>query len=191
MSNTDDESPVRTGGGDDGRSTLIDGDRRFKDDIAFEALGALDEAQVALGVCRSLLGDRDDVEVRLRADLEWIQRRMLIAGGVVAAAPGSPHLKELETLGDEDLATLDRVFSYWRGRVTIPPRFFIAGDTSIGAEFDRARTVVRRAERAIVRLIHERGGYERTFVSRFLNALSDLGFVLARWADEFYREPRS
>lgn len=182
MSNTEEESPVRTGGGDDGKSTLIDGDRRFKDDIAFEALGTLDEAQVGIGVCRSMLGtERESTD--LRRDLEWIQRRLLVAGGVIAAAPNSEILQQLETIDDDDIERLLKIFERWRGRVEIAPQFFIAGDTRLGAEFDRVRTVIRRAERAVVRQIHQRGGFEHRYVSRFLNILSDFGFVLARWAD--------
>ncbi len=202
MTNIDEESPVRTGGGDDGRSSLIDGARRYKDDVAFDALGTLDEAQVALGVCRSLISVRsirfgakrkgNDEHAadlpnrhakRLSADLRWIQQRLLIAGGVLASTPSHPPVEGMDTLGELDLERLAEIFDHWRGVVHIPPRFFIAGDTRIGAEFDRARTIVRRAERAVVRLVRERGLPEQATVSRFLNHLSDLAFVLARWAD--------
>lgn len=183
MSNTEEDTPVRTGGGDDGKSSLIDGDRRFKDDIAFEALGTIDEAQVALGVCRSLLSSRGREYNTLNEDLSWIQYRLLIAGGVIASPLGSPLLDEMDTIDEEDLATLEKIFTRWRKKTHIEPRFFIGGDTRLGAEFDRGRTVVRRAERAVVRVVRERGGYEHAMVSKFLNMLSDFGFVLARWAD--------
>jgi cob(I)alamin adenosyltransferase len=187
MSSTDNdfeaETPVRTGGGDDGRSSLIDGDRRFKDDIAFDALGTIDEAQVSLGVCRSLVAGTHEEAVQLRTDLEWVQRRLLVAGGVMAAGAGAEILSQIPTITDEDLTALEKIFAGWRKRVRIEPRFFVGGDSRLGAEFDRARTVVRRAERAVVRVVHERGGREQALVSRFLNMLSDWGFVLARWAD--------
>ena len=207
MTNTDDESPVRTGGGDDGRSSLIDGARRYKDDVAFDALGTLDEAQVALGVCRSLVTPSNAPRgmrrraaqksttalpnrsaKRLSTDLRWIQERLLIAGGVLASTPSHPPGEGLDTIGEGDLDRLAKIFDHWRGAVHIPPRFFIAGDTRIGAEFDRARTVVRRSERAVVRLVRERGLPEQALVARFLNHLSDLVFVLARWADSKGRD---
>jgi cob(I)alamin adenosyltransferase len=43
--------------------------------------------------------------------------------------------------------------------------------------------VVRRAERHVVRLVRERGNRDQIPVSRYLNQLSDLCFVLARWCD--------
>jgi cob(I)alamin adenosyltransferase len=183
MSNTEEDTPVRTGGGDDGKSSLIDGDRRFKDDIAFDALGTIDEAQVSLGVCRSLLRSDNRDHKKLNNDLSWIQHRMLVAGGVIASPVGSPMLQEIDTIGEKDLSQLEAIFTRWRERTHIEPRFFIGGDTRLGSEFDRARTVVRRAERAVVRVVRERGGQEHALVSRFLNMLSDFGFVLARWAD--------
>jgi cob(I)alamin adenosyltransferase len=193
MSSTDNEidpeTPVRTGGGDDGRSSLIDGDRRFKDDIAFDALGTIDEAQVFLGVCRSLVPDDLTDSGQLRSDLEWVQRRLLVAGGVMAAGAGAEILSQIPTITEEDIALLEKIFNGWRQRVRIEPRFFVGGDSRLGAEFDRARTVVRRAERAVVRVVHERGGREHALVSRFLNMLSDWGFVLARWADAQLASP--
>lgn len=183
MSSTEEDTPVRTGGGDDGKSSLIDGDRRFKDDIAFEALGTIDEAQVALGVCRSLLPSVGRDYKKLDEDLTWIQYRMLVAGGVIASPLGSPVLEAMDTIDAEDLATLETIFTRWRKKTHIEPRFFIGGDTRLGAEFDRSRTVIRRAERAVVRVVRERGGHEHTMVSKFLNMLSDFGFVMARWSD--------
>lgn len=184
------ESPVRTGGGDDGRSSLIDGSRRFKDDISFVALGTIDEAQVTLGVCRALIPDavaKDELSTQhygeLGEILAWIQHKLIIAGGVVACSPGEAIPEWLTVLDDTDVNELLSRFEYWRSLTRIEPRFFIAGDTRLGAEFDRCRTVVRRAERAVVRVVRERGIPEQIVVSRFLNILSDFCFTAARWAD--------
>jgi ATP:cob(I)alamin adenosyltransferase len=183
--------------------------RRPKDDIAFETLGAVDEAQVTIGVCRSLLeqefgtdgadgGDRRGrlfgkahrgdsglprLPARLNDELSRIQNDLLIAGGILSSSPGDVVPETMPTIGDAEIDILAGVFTYWRGRVHIAPRFFIAGDSRLGAEFDRARTVIRRAERQTVRLIRERGNTRQIPVSQYLNQLSDLCFVLARWAD--------
>lgn len=89
-------------------------------------------------------------------------------------------------LEQENVRTLEKTFGYWRERVTIEPRFYIAGDTRIGASFDRARTVVRRAERRVVRLVRERGNALHAPVSTYLNVLSDLCFLWARYADKAF-----
>ncbi len=179
---TEDATPVTTRGGDDGQSGLIDGSRRYKDDIAFESLGTIDEAQVALGCCRAQLRDRD-LEPRLQDDLEAVQFLMLTAGGVMACPVDSPPVSGQPVITQADILRLEEHIAGWKKRVELEPRFFVAGDTIVGAEFDRARTVVRRAERAVVRVVRMQGLEEQKTVSRFLNRLSDWLFIVARWAD--------
>lgn len=216
----------------------MDGVRRPKDDIAFEALGAVDEAQVTLGVCRALVGtylaaarsggdekpsgdpagragtglfrksrlgtlwfpwamgqkgrrtshipSRTEVIVqlqRLAEDLATIQKDLLIAGGILSSSLGDAVPETMARIDERRLKDLARIFDRWREEVHIEPRFFIAGDSRLGSELDRARTVVRRAERRVVTLVRERGNKEQIPVSRYLNHLSDLCFVVARWAD--------
>src|SRR5205809_429275 len=66
--------------------------------------------------------------------------------------------------------------------VTIPNKFIIPGDTLDGAALDVARTVIRRAERMAVKLLHD-GVIQNVEVVRYLNRLSDLVFVLARYVE--------
>lgn len=182
--------PVTTRGGDDGKSGLIDGSRRFKDDLFFEALGFVDEAQVALGCCRAAIRDyhKNVASVtnvsRLLDQLEMVQYLLLTAGGVMACPGNSPPAAGQPVVTDEDVLKIERALTWWRNQVELEPRFFIAGDTTCGAEFDRARTMVRRAERAVVAVVRRQGIDEQKTVSRFLNRLSDWLFVLARWADK-------
>jgi len=66
--------------------------------------------------------------------------------------------------------------------VDLPPKFVIPGGTALSAQIDLARTIVRRAERAVVRikLADELASEE---ILRFLNRASDLCFAMARYAD--------
>ncbi len=66
--------------------------------------------------------------------------------------------------------------------VEIPNKFIIPGDTLDGAALDLARTIIRRAERMAVRLLHN-GIIQNTEVVRYLNRLSDLIFILARYVE--------
>jgi cob(I)alamin adenosyltransferase len=119
----------------------------------------------------------------LDEDLARIQNELLIAGGILSTSIGDAVPETMPRIGEAEIDLLSETFTRWRAAVHIEPRFFIAGDTRIGAEFDRARTVIRRAERNVVRLIRERGNQDQIPVSKYLNQLSDLCFVLARWAD--------
>lgn len=183
----EDLTPVTTRGGDNGQSGLIDGSRRFKDDMAFDALGAIDEAQVAIGCCRAHLRVLE-AEEALQSDLEAVQFLMLTAGGVMACPVHHPPMQGQPIITEEDIQRLDSFITAWRRRVELEPRFFVAGDSLVGAEFDRARTVIRRSERAVVRVVRTQGLEEQKTVSRFLNRLSDWMFILARWADTVFDE---
>ncbi len=180
---------MTTRGGDDGQTGLIDGSRRFKDDIFFDALGYIDEAQVAIGVCRAVLRDApltaqaEKHARKLEKDLEGVQYLMLTAGGVMACPVNSPPQPGQPLITENEISGLDRSIAEWRSRIELEPRFFVAGDSLCGAEFDRARTVIRRAERAVVTVVRRQGMEEQKRVSRFLNRLSDWMFILARWAD--------
>lgn len=170
-------------------SGLIDGSRRFKDDIVFEALGYVDEAQVAVGCCRARLRWFEEHQEgkhplsTLMQQLETTQYLMLTAGGVMACPVNAPPGPAQPVIQEEDIRRLDGYIEWWRERTELEPRFFVAGDTLCGAEFDRARTVVRRAERAVVAVVRRQGMEEQKRVSRFLNRLSDWLFILSRWAD--------
>lgn len=191
MKNTDDDlTPVTTRGGDDGRSGLIDGSRRFKDDLIFDALGYIDEAQVSIGCARAAVrwyGQHIETvkfSDRLAEELETVQYLMLTAGGVMACPLNHPPVSGQPVITEADISRIDQQVTLWKTRVELEPRFFVAGDTRYGAEFDRARTVIRRAERAVVAVVRRHGMDEQKQVSRFLNRLSDWMFILARWADQ-------
>ena len=65
-----------------------------------------------------------------------------------------------------------------------PPlnQFIIPGDTKVSAWLDVARTIIRRAERIVVKLTHEEGR-EYQEIIRYLNRLSSLLFALARYEE--------
>ena len=69
-----------------------------------------------------------------------------------------------------------------KSEVEIPNKFIIPGDTPDGGALDLARTIVRRAERMAVKLLHD-GVIQNGEVVRYLNRLSDLIFILARYVE--------
>lgn len=68
------------------------------------------------------------------------------------------------------------------GLITLPKDFVVPGDTLQGAHLDLARTIVRRAERIVVKLLHD-GLTENAELMRYLNRLSSLLFVLELYED--------
>jgi cob(I)alamin adenosyltransferase len=80
------------------------------------------------------------------------------------------------------VAWLEQQTDHYGARITLPPEFVISGDSAPGAALDLARTVIRRAERLAVRLLDD-GLIENAELVRYLNRLSSLAFVLARFED--------
>ncbi len=161
--------PVSTGSGDDGTTTLLGGGRLAKDDERVALLGDVDEASASLGMARAEAEDKEIAELLLE-----LQRLLYRIMGDV----GMP--KEQNTVGPEDLRTVDEALENWRARTEIPDEFVVPGESKLGALLDFARSVIRRVERGMVTvgLVQDHPD-----ALQVINRLSDLLFVLARNAD--------
>lgn len=166
---------IYTRTGDDGTTSLFYGGRVRKDDPRPEAYGTLDEAQAALGLVRAIGGvaDIEDVLVGLEGGL-------YVAMAELATLPENrAKLKAEESLvTGEMVAGLERLIDDYAARFQMPTEFVIPGETPAAALLDVARTIVRRAERNALAVLAD--GSE---VGRYLNRLSDLLWVLARWQE--------
>ena len=160
--------PVSTGRGDDGTTTLLGSGRMGKADPRIAVLGDVDEASSSLGLARA------EAEGDVKELLLSSQRLLYRVMGDVAMP------KEENSVGEDDLAFVDRALEEWRERTEIPKEFVVPGESRLGALLDVARTVVRRAERSLVA-----AGYaqEHPYAIRVVNRLSDLLFIVARNAD--------
>jgi cob(I)alamin adenosyltransferase len=172
---------IYTRKGDDGTTSLWYGGRVAKTDARTEAYGSIDEAGAALGVARSLCGPGD---AELADDILRVQRELFVAGAELATAPqAEERLQEgISRIDDDMVAALEPVIDRYMDRVELPPKFVISGGTTLSAQLDVARTVIRRAERRVVALMEE-GELTSEAAMRYLNRASDLVFAMARFAD--------
>jgi cob(I)alamin adenosyltransferase len=153
--------------GDDGSTGLANGSRVPKDDARVEAMGAVDELNSALGV---LLAER--IPASIRKTLAPIQHDLLDMGGELAL-PG-------HTLLDHGhVERLERVLEALNSKLPPLTEFVLPGGTRAAAAAHLARTVCRRAERRLVTL--SRRDAVAPILLNYLNRLSDLLFVVARW----------
>ena len=171
---------IYTGKGDDGSTSLWYGGRVPKDDARTDAYGSLDEASSALGVARSLCGD----EAELAADILRVQDELFIAGAELATAPeASDRLEDgVSRVTAEMAGELEPLIDKYMDRVDLPPKFVLPGGTTLSAQLDVARTIIRRAERRVVTL-SVAGELASPELLRFLNRASDLVFAMARYTD--------
>lgn len=164
-----------SGSGDDGTTSLLGDERVPKYDPRPEAYGTIDEASAALGWARSIALDEDSRRVTSR-----VQRDLYHLMSEVAAT--AENVEKFRFIDDERVAWLERQVERIGERVALPKEFVIGGDSQSAAAYDVARTVVRRAERRVAKLVIE-GELENQNLLRYLNRLSSLCFVLSLWAN--------
>lgn len=168
---------IYTTTGDDGTTGLLYGGRVPKDDLATDAYGTTDEAVAALGLARALTEDET-----MATDLLTLQRELFVVGADLATNP-----KERAKLTPEVSLVTERMTARLERRIDdlvelrpLPEVFVVPGANPASAAIDIARAIVRRAERAVVAMEHAQREVNPE-VRRYLNRLSDLLFVLARW----------
>lgn len=167
---------VTTGTGDTGYTGLIGAERVAKYDPRPDTFGTVDEATSALGLARAATTDP-----KVKDIIYQIQQELYLLMGELATPPENYEKMGLR-MTVEHVERLEKVEETLKQEVEIPNKFIIPGDTFDGAALDLARTVIRRAERKAVKLLHD-GVIENREVVRYLNRLSDLIFILARYIE--------
>jgi cob(I)alamin adenosyltransferase len=163
---------ITTRGGDAGETSLGDGTRVRKDTLRIEAMGAVDEANAALGLLRlHTPGLPEDATLaRIQSDLFDLGADLCmpgVEGGEMRLRMVPAQSRRLET----EMEAM---------RAEQPPlrSFVLPGGSPGAAAAHMARTLARRAERMVVALMREEPLNPE--VVRYLNRLSDLLFVLSR-----------
>ncbi|MFC7302072.1 cob(I)yrinic acid a,c-diamide adenosyltransferase [Cognatiluteimonas weifangensis] len=159
-------SKIYTRTGDDGSTGLGDGTRVAKDAARVAAYGTIDEANCALGVLLAAPVPED-----IRELLTTIQHQLFDLGGELCI-PGHAAIH------DADVDALERALDGYNADLPPLKEFILPGGGEAAARCQLARTIVRRAERAVVTLARDE--VVRPQAGRYLNRLSDLLFVLAR-----------
>jgi cob(I)alamin adenosyltransferase len=164
---------IYTKTGDDGTTGLLFGGRIPKDDLLTEAYGTTDEAVAALGLARAATSSE-----RMAADVLALQRELFVVGADLAT---NPHERdklqpELSLVTEAMVRRLEQRIDDLVEERPLPEVFIVPGANAASAALDVARTIVRRGEA----LEHAQREVNPE-VRRYLNRLSDLLFVLARW----------
>ncbi|MCX7788631.1 MAG: cob(I)yrinic acid a,c-diamide adenosyltransferase [Spirochaetes bacterium] len=170
---------ITTRAGDEGNSTLYNGERRPKDDLVFHVLGDLDELNSFLGWVKA-----ESQDLPYLKDLESLQLNLFRIGAEVATPPSDPRFHSLDLVTDQDITILETMEKKVLESIETPDRFVLPGGCPRSAQLDICRTICRRAERSLVSLIRTRGLQELVPCQRYLNRMSDYLYVLARYADK-------
>jgi|SRR5690349_16991237 cob(I)alamin adenosyltransferase len=171
---------IYTRTGDDGSTTLGDLSKTSKLDLRLAAYADVDETNSHLGVALATGELADDI-VRV---LTHVQNDLFDVGAdlscPVVKNPEHPPLRveqdyidRLEGWCDEYNDALEKLRS-----------FILPGGTAAAAQLHVARTVARRAERSAWAAIEVHGDTMNALTAKYLNRLSDLLFILARYANK-------
>lgn len=165
---------IYTKTGDKGETGMMGGKRVRKDAPRIQAQGDIDELNAALGVCRAHNGDEF-----LEGILHILQREIFILGADIST-PTESHYK-VPRIEERQITQLEMWIDRIDSEVKPLQHFILPGGSMGAANLHLARTVCRRAERSIVALSQTEN--INTFAVVYLNRLSDLLFMMARYAN--------
>ncbi len=159
---------ISTKTGDDGRTSLANGERVAKDSLVIELIGVLDELNSWLG----LIVTRLPKKLKAHGDeLRTLQQDIYQLSAVLAQAPQVEfRSNRLERVESAAAALEEQLEENWH------QKFLYPGGTELGAQLDLARTVCRRVERLAVK--YNRETELGPLIIKYLNRLSDYLYLL-------------
>lgn len=171
---------VYTRKGDKGDTALVGGRRVPKDAQRIVAYGAIDELNSALGIVRAFAEPRAKKPGigRLAATLARLQNELFDVGSELATPPDARY-EGMWRVSEAEVKQLEATIDAFQESLEPLRSFILPGGGALGAFLHQARTVCRRAEIEILRL--SRVEEVSPPMLGYVNRLSDLLFVLARW----------
>ncbi len=168
---------IYTRQGDQGQTSLFDGTRVSKDNMRLATYGTVDELNSWLGMAAAICPHE-----QLRDLLNQLQHQLFDLGADLATPLDSPNSSRVNRIQPQQATDLERHID--AATAELPPlkQFILPGGSPLASHLHIARTVCRRAERHLVELMRQEPTGEAPLV--YLNRLSDLLFVLARWANK-------
>lgn len=164
---------IYTKSGDKGKTSLVEGTRISKGHLRIDSYGQVDELNATLG----LLSDQE-ISYSIRPFLKNIQDLLFVIGSNLASDPGKRADKVPPILA-ADIEVLEQAMDAMDAELPELRHFVLPGGHVSVSIAHLARTVCRRAERAVVRLAETEEVPE--LIPVYLNRLSDYFFVLSRW----------
>jgi cob(I)alamin adenosyltransferase len=182
---------IYTRTGDAGTTALGSGERVPKHALRIAAYGSVDETNAAIGVARTQLdagagaGDHADLD----AVLARIQNDLFDLGADLCvpeadADQASPTARQRLRVSEAQVERLEAEIDRMNAELEPLRSFVLPGGTKVAAQLHVARTVCRRAERAMVALASEPDERVSAPALKYINRLSDLLFVASRIAND-------
>lgn len=166
---------IYTKTGDKGETSLFGGKRVPKDTLRIEVYGTVDELNSAIGICRAI--NKRKIIERV---LKQIQNDLFKLGADLASALSVSKKYEMR-IQRTDIVQLEKQIDHFNSYLKPLKYFIIPGGNHLSSLLHFTRSVCRRAERLTVKLMRKEKLGEFPII--YLNRLSDLLFILARWVN--------
>jgi cob(I)alamin adenosyltransferase len=172
---------IYTRTGDEGETSLLGGVRVPKDHVRIEAIGSVDEVNAALGLVRLELARSGIAPEGVDNVLARVQHELFDFGAELAGTSAG----KAASIAESNVMALEAEIDRYEQELEPLRQFILPGGAAAAAHLHLARCICRRAERRLVQL----AGAEplRGELVRYINRLSDLLFVLARFVNKANR----
>ena len=169
---------IYTKTGDDGTTSLGDMSRTSKNDPRLEAYATVDEANSSIGAALALgkIENQEIVTLLIRVQNDLFD----VGADLCTPVIDNPSIEPLRVT-KEQVDYLENQIDHYNNQLSDLRSFVLPSGTPGAALLHVARTIVRRAERNTWHAIHSFGSGVNALTAQYLNRLSDLLFVLARF----------
>lgn len=172
---------IYTRTGDEGKTSLGDGSRLPKFHLRVTAYGSIDETNSVIGVANLHVADAEVLQL-----LKHVQNDLFDVGADLCRPERPGAEKPSLRITEEQVAWLENQIDRFNAGLEALTSFVLPGGSPASSHLHHARTVTRRAERDVVRLSADET--VNPAVLRYVNRLSDLLFVVARYLNDKGKE---
>lgn len=166
------KSSIYTKTGDKGKTSLVGGKRVEKTHVRLDAYGTIDELNSFVGLLVCSIVDQE-----LKDFLIYVQNKLFVIGSYLATDVEVKSSAQIIT--DEDVKSLEKMLDKLDAQLPKLSRFIIPGGSESAARAHVCRTITRRAERNVYRVVEQYPVDD--LILKFLNRLSDFFFLIARF----------
>jgi cob(I)alamin adenosyltransferase len=170
---------IYTRTGDEGTTSLGNGERRKKYDLRVDAYGTLDEVNAAIGIARLHTGS----DTRLDAALSRVQNDLFDVEADLCLSQKGPGGARM-TVTDAQVSWIEKEIDEMNADLEPLRSFVLPGGNPAAAYLHLARTICRRGERLMVALNDKAGEGVSPPALKYVNRLSDFLFVASRHAND-------
>ena len=190
---------VHTGGGDGGETSLVDGTRIAKSDLRMEMVGTCDELNACLGIVAMEANRLNEIaedggarptvrQVRnvISKVIGRLHHELFDLGAELSIPINNENMEMLERtkITEKQIERLENEIDQLNANLSDLESFILPGGTLASSYLHLARTVVRKAERLMVKMDNLEKNSVSDTALKYINRLSDLLFVAARYANQ-------